>query len=379
MIPIRLNHDKIMRFKYTVFETLNASRAILNLDDEDFDISKYFIIPYTSHDVKSMCLVFGKISGGAFINNRFYKNIPFPVGCIKQDNDKERQFFVGSDMFIFTDEYELYSWLVEMMQMVETVRFYEYDSANYSDRNHLMYPITICSNRLTIDDSHEWNKNKMPFLRDNMKSKQWQIHKKTNETGNELSESNILSDKYENLPTIHLTEDLFTGEYDSEFYCCPYFNEKDNEWIFAWYPKSYCVFNGYVKIWKKLIMDCKEYVLQKGQGFLPKHIDTIKSVQHFESRFEYLLNRIDANNITELKQVMVSFDGGIMGKIDGMNLAKIVADHYDPKEDPWSREYIGDDAPCPPIKEDDSEEKKLRRRSSMSTPMLGKVWFGDDE
>jgi hypothetical protein len=210
-----------------------------------------------------------------------------------------------------------------------------------------------------------------------MKSKQWQIHKKTNETGNELSESNILSDKYENLPTIHLTEDLFTGEYDSEFYCCPYFNEKDNEWIFAWYPKSYCVFNGYVKIWKKLIMDCKEYVLQKGQGFLPKHVDTIKSVQHFESRFEYLLNRIDANNITELKQVMVSFDGGIMGKIDGMNLAKIVADNYDPKEDPWSREYIGDDAPCPPIKEEDSEEKKIIRRSP--TAMLGKVWFGDDE
>ena len=51
MIPIRLNHDKIMRFKYTVFETLNASRATLNLDDEDFDISRYFIIPYTSHDV----------------------------------------------------------------------------------------------------------------------------------------------------------------------------------------------------------------------------------------------------------------------------------------------------------------------------------------
>jgi hypothetical protein len=126
-------------------------------------------------------------------------------------------------------------------------------------------------------------------------------------------------------------------------------------------------------------MDCKEYVLQKGQGFLPKHVDTTKSVQHFESRFEYLLNRINANNITELKQVMVSFDGGIMGKIDGMNLAKIVADNYDPKEDPWSREYIGDDAPCPPIKEEDSEEKKLRRRSSMSTPMLGKAWFGDDE
>ena len=62
-----------------------------------------------------------------------------------------------------------------------------------------------------------------------MKSKQWQIHKKTNETGNELSESNILSDKYDNLPTIHLTEDLFTGEYDSEFYCCPYFNEKDKD------------------------------------------------------------------------------------------------------------------------------------------------------
>ena len=102
MIPIRLNHDKIMRFKYTVFETLNASRATLNLDDEDFDISKYFIIPYTSHDVKSMCLVFGKISGGAFINNRFYKNIPFPVGCIKHDNDGECELFLGQDMFVFT-------------------------------------------------------------------------------------------------------------------------------------------------------------------------------------------------------------------------------------------------------------------------------------
>ena len=302
------------------------------------------------------------------------------MGCIKQDNDRERQFFVGSDMFIFTDEYELYSWLIEMMQMVETVRFYEYDSSNYSDRNHLMYPISIRSNRLTIDDLHEWNKNKIPYLRDNMKSKTWQIHKKTNETGNELSQTNILSDKYDNLPTIHLTEDLFTGEYDSEFYCCPYLNEEDNEWIFAWYPKSYCVFNERIKIWKKLIMDCKEYILQRGQGFLPKHIDTIKSVQHFESRFEYLLNRIDANNITELKHVMVSFDGGIMGKIDGMNLAKIVANHYDPKEDPWSREYIGDDAPCPPIKENDSEEKTMRRPTArMDSAMLGKVWFGDDE
>lgn len=376
MIPIRLNHDKIDRFKYTVFEVLNASRATLHLDDKDFDMSQYFIIPYTSRDVKEMCLVFGKISGGAYLNNRFYKNIPFPVGCIKLDNDRERQFQVCSDMFIFTDEYELYSWLVEMMQMVETVRFYEYDSANYSDRNHLMYPITICSNRLTIDDLHVWNKKKMPYLRDNFKARAWQIHKKMNETGNELSESNIISDKYDNLPTIHLIEHLlFTGEYNSEFYCCPYLNEKDNEWIFAWYPKTYCVFDGRIKIWKKLIMD-KEYILQRGQGFLPKHVDTIKSVQHFESRFEYLLNRINANNITELKQVMVSFDGGIMGKIDGMNLAKIVADHYDPKEDPWSREYIGDDAPCPPIKENDSEEKKIKRSP---TAMLGKVWFGDDE
>ena len=377
MIPIRLNHDKIDRFKYTVFEVLNASRATLHLDDKDFDMSQYFIIPYTSRDVKEMCLVFGKISGGAYLNNRFYKNIPFPVGCIKLDNDRERQFQVCSDMFIFTDEYELYSWLVEMMQMVETVRFYEYDSANYSDRNHLMYPITICSNRLTIDDLHVWNKKKMPYLRDNFKARAWQIHKKMNETGNELSESNIISDKYDNLPTIHLIEHLlFTGEYNSEFYCCPYLNEESNEWIFAWYPKTYCVFDGRIKIWKKLIMDCKEYILQRGQGFLPKHVDTIKSVQHFESRFEYLLNRINANNITELKQVMVSFDGGIMGKIDGMNLAEIVANHYDPKEDPWSREYIGDDAPCPPIKENDSEEKKIKRSP---TAMLGKVWFGDDE
>lgn len=377
MIPIKLNHDKIDRFKYTVFEVLNASRATLHLDDKDFDMSQYFIIPYTSRDVKEMCLVFGKISGGAYLNNRFYKNIPFPVGCIKLDNDRERQFQVCSDMFIFTDEYELYSWLVEMMQMVETVRFYEYDSANYSDRNHLMYPITICSNRLTIDDLHVWNKKKMPYLRDNFKARAWQIHKKMNETGNELSESNIISDKYDNLPTIHLIEHLsFTGEYNSEFYCCPYLNEKDNEWIFAWYPKTYCVFDGRIKIWKKLIMDCKEYILQCGQGFLPKRVDTIKSVQYFESRFECLLNRINANNITELKQVMVSFDGGIMGKIDGMNLAEIVANHYDPKEDPWSREYIGDDAPCPPMKENDSEEKTFRR----SPPaMLGKVWFGDDE
>lgn len=359
MIPIRLNVDKIMRFKYTVFEVLAAKNEILHFDDKEFDMSQYFVIPYTSRDVKEMCLVFGKISGGAYLNNRFYKNIPFPVGCIKLDNDKERQFLIGSEMFIFTDEYEWYSWLIEMMQMVETVRFYQYDAATYMDRNHSIYPISICSTELTISNAHVWNKKNAPYLHNNFKARAWEIHKKMNETGNELSESNILSDKYENLPTIHLTENLFNGEYYSEFYCCPYLNEKDNEWIFAWYPKTYCVFDGRIKIWKKLIMDCKEYTLQRGQGFLPKSVKTIKTIQYFESRFEKILNRIDANSIIDLKMVMVSFDGGIMGKISGINLMKIVTEHYDPREDPDSRFY---------------------RDRDPYRPMMGKTaYLGDDE
>lgn len=375
MIPIKVNIDKSYHFKYTIIESHPTG---VNLDNPEFDLSEYIVIPYTNRKVNKMLLLFAKTSTATYLNNNLNEKntIPFPVGRVDLDTEADKDpFIVHTDMLIFNDFYELYVWMLEMMQVFETIRLYEY---SHSYNQHLINPIYFHSIRFNDNTGglHTFKKYNMPYYFNDHPCHE--IHKETNSHGNELSETNVLSDRYDDLPIIKLSEEHFNGKSNSEFYCCPYLNEESNEWIFAWYPKTYCVHGGHIKIWKKLIMDCKAYILQRGQGFLPKHVDTIKSVQHFESRFEYLLNRIDANSIIDLKHVMVSHDGGIMGKISGINLMKIVINHYDPKEDPWSREYIGDDAPCPPIKikENDSEEKKIKRSP---TAMLGKVWFGDDE
>ena len=367
MISIRIDIDKIMRFKYTIVENHPTG---INLDKPEFNLSEYIVIPYVNHTIDKMLLLFAKTSTATYLNNNLNENvIPFPVGRVNLDTeaDKDESFVVHEYMYIVKDFYELYVWMLEMMQIFDTIRIYEY-SNNYNQ--HLINPIYFHSIRFNKNTGglHTFKKYDMPYYFDNQPC--WEIHKENNATGNELSEANVLSDRYENLPTIKLSEEHFNGKSNSEFYCCPYLHEESNEWIFAWYPKTYCVHDGHIKIWHSLIMDSKKYVLQRGQGFLPKHVKTIKTIQHFESRFEYLLNRIDAKSIMDLKMVMVSHDGGIIGRISGINLMKIVINHYDPKEDPWSREYIA--------KENDLEEYKNRIRRS-PTAMLGKVWFGDDE
>lgn len=373
MIPIKVDIDKSYHFKYTIVESHPTG---VNLENPEFDLSQYIVIPYINRKVNKMLLLFAKTSTATYLNNNLNEKgvIPFPVGRVDLDTEADKDpFIVHSHMHIFKDFYELYVWMLEMLQVFETIRIYEY---SHSYNQHLINPIYFHSTKFTYNTGglHTFKKYDIPYYFDDQPC--WEIHKEIDSQGNELSNTNVLSDRYDDLPIIKLSEEHFNGKSNSEFYCCPYLNEESNDWIFAWYPKTYCVHDGHIKIWKKLIMDCKEYILQRGQGFLPKHVDTIKSVQHFESRFEYLLNRIDAKSIMDLKMVMVSPDGGIMGKISGINLMKIVINHYDPKEDPWSRGYVGDDAPCPPIKEKDSEEKKIKRSP---TAMLGKVWFGDDE
>lgn len=374
MIPIKVDIDKSYHFKYTIIESHPTG---VNLDKPEFDLSQYIVIPYVNRKVNKMLLLFAKTSTATYLNNNLNEKgvIPFPVGRVDLDTEADKDpFIVHTNMHIFNDFYELYVWMLEMLQVFETIRIYEY---SHNHNQHLINPIYFHSTKFTYNTGglHTFKKYDIPYYFDNQPC--WEIHKEIDSQGNELSNTNVLSDRYDDLPIIKLSEEHFNGKSNSEFYCCPYLHEESNDWIFAWYPKTYCVHNGHIKIWKKLIMDCKEYILQRGQGFLPKHVDTIKSVQHFESRFEYLLNRIDAKSIMDLKMVMVSHDGGIMGKISGINLMKIVVNHYDPKEDPWSRGYIGDDAPCPPIKENDSENKKTIKRSPPA--MLGKVWFGDDE
>jgi hypothetical protein len=81
-------------------------------------------------------------------------------------------------------------------------------------------------------------------------------------------------------------------------------------------------------------MDGKYFTLQLGNGYLPKYMKTVKTVEMFEARFFQLFKRINVKDMTELKHVMVSHDGGIMGKISGKNLREISRGYYDPKDDP---------------------------------------------
>ena len=357
MIPIKVDLDKSYRFKYTIIETHSTG---INLDKEEFFISENIVVPYINKNVNEMLLLFANTSTATHLNNNLNEKnvIPFPVGRVVLDTTYDKNpFIVNTHMYIFEDFYELYIWMLEMMQVFDKIKMYKYSNNFYQ---HLINPIYFHSIHFNYNEGgrHTFEKHSVPYFFDNHPC--WEIHKEINATGNELSETNLLSDRYNALPTIRLSEKHFNGEPNAEFYCCPYLHEESNDWIFAWYPKTYCVHNGHIKIWNSLIMDSKKYVLQRG-GFLPKHIRTIKTIQYFESRFEKILNRIDANSIMDLKHVMVSHDGGIIGKISGINLMKIVINHYDPREDPDSKCYIPPD-----------------RKRSM-TAMMGKTAYAEDE
>jgi len=334
MFPISISDRNIYKFKYTVVDAQFTSVTV-DIDCDNFDMSRYIVVSYITRDTHKLYVMFATTETATYLNNRFYKHIPFPVGKVSIDNSNEETdgILVGTDTLVmFTDVYELYTWLIEVMQLVSEVRFYAY---SHNGKDHIIRPIEIVSERLNVQHPiHVVNKDNVPFLADRFPS--WEIHKKMNAIGNDDNETNFISNKYEDLPTIHLTEDQFNCKPNAEFYCHPYLNEDDNEYIFAWYPKTYTCFKGFVNIWERLRMNGKEYQFQRGKGYLPKHIKTIKTVEMFEGRFRTVFNRMDTNDITKMKHVMVSFDGGIMGKIDGNNLRQIMVNHYDPKDDPDS-------------------------------------------
>lgn len=332
MFQIDINDMNVFKFKYTIVDAPFACFPI-DIDKSDFEIDKYIVVPYMLKDLKMLILTFASTSTVAYLSNRFNNNrtIPFPVGRVRLDgsSSQESAFLLGNGMCIFNDEYELYSWIVELMQLFEEVRFYEY---SHCDTDHIIRPIELISQRLDRFCFHSINKNDVPFLGHDYPI--WEIHKKMKVEGNEDNVTNGISNKYDDLPTIKLTKKQFNGESTAEFFSYPYFNEEDNEWIIAWYPKTYTCFKGSVNIWKRLKMDGKYFILQLGNGYLPKYMKTVKTVEMFEARFFQLFKRINAKDMTEVKHVMVSHDGGIMGKISGKNLRDISRSYYDPKDDP---------------------------------------------